>query len=243
MNYNGEEIPLGCMSLNPLDKVVKLPFTRFELVDSKDSLAEESSDEEAEDEDGGEKEGSGNEASGVEEADGAEAGGGDKKQSSSRRRRVTAFDINSLCRGGRLAFVYEDSTSDPEVWFQALSCRWFRIATTFSNYFRLMMVHLGLPHWQYAFTESGLDPVSRQWLRLLCPQRLGIDFFGSKGLSNDADDAMSGFNFEDSSSRRRGKSQGKHSLTVFKINLKKLDKYARMQLKSKARRIRKGLAT
>jgi hypothetical protein len=35
------------------------------------------------------------------------------------------------------------------------------MASTFTDYFRLMVMHLGLPHWQYAFTDVGLDPVSQ----------------------------------------------------------------------------------
>mmetsp|Transcript_22225 Transcript_22225/g.24699 ORF Transcript_22225/g.24699 Transcript_22225/m.24699 type:complete len:112 (-) Transcript_22225:22-357(-) len=38
-----------------------------------------------------------------------------------------------------------------------------------------MIIHLGLPHWQYAFTEVGLDPQTLQWFRFLSPDRLEID--------------------------------------------------------------------
>jgi len=38
-----------------------------------------------------------------------------------------------------------------------------------------MIMHLGLPHWQYAFTEVGLDPQTLQWFRFLNPERLAID--------------------------------------------------------------------
>ena len=62
----------------------------------------------------------------------------------------------------------------PQVWFQDLGCQWSFISATFSDYFRLMMMHLGLPHWHYAFTELGLDPVAKQWFRYLTPERLAI---------------------------------------------------------------------
>ena len=39
----------------------------------------------------------------------------------------------------------------------------------FSDYFRLMLTHVGLPNWQYAFTPHGLDPTARSWLRFLSP--------------------------------------------------------------------------
>lgn len=41
-------------------------------------------------------------------------------------------------------------------------------------------MHLGLPHWQYAFTEVGLDTISQQWFRFLSPERLAIDIKSRK---------------------------------------------------------------
>ena len=36
-------------------------------------------------------------------------------------------------------------------------------------------VHLGIVGWQYAYTEIGLDPLTRQWMRLYCAERLAND--------------------------------------------------------------------
>lgn len=47
------------------------------------------------------------------------------------------------------------------MWFQDLSCAWNYLAPSFSAYFRIMLHHLGLPSWQYAFTECGLDPLTK----------------------------------------------------------------------------------
>merc|ERR1712224_64879 len=74
---------------------------------------------------------------------------------------ATAFDLDAECCNGRVALLYQTSISRPQVWFQDLSCDWHFIANTFTDYFRLMAMHLGIPHWQYAFTEVGLDPVAR----------------------------------------------------------------------------------
>ena len=38
-----------------------------------------------------------------------------------------------------------------------------------------MIVHLGIPHWQYVFTNTGLDQQTLQWFRFLSPERLAID--------------------------------------------------------------------
>ena len=92
---------------------------------------------------------------------------------------VAAFDIDSKVKGGRIALIYRahstQSGSKPQIWFQDLSCNWFFISNTFTDYFRLMVMHLGLPNWQYAFTQVGLDPQTLQWLRFLSPERLAID--------------------------------------------------------------------
>lgn len=107
---------------------------------------------------------------------------------------VAAFCLDGGCTCGRVALVYgaqipkasaskhkgkgksaaSASAVEPSVWFVDLGCQWNFIAASFGDYFRLMISHLGLPHWQYAFTEWGLDPVAQQWLRYLAPERLAL---------------------------------------------------------------------
>jgi len=45
-----------------------------------------------------------------------------------------------------------------------------------------MIIHLGIPNWQYAFTKAGLDPHTMQWFRFLIPDRLAIDIENRKNL-------------------------------------------------------------
>eukprot|EP00742_Colponemidia_sp_Colp-10_P006838 GILJ01007327.1.p1 GENE.GILJ01007327.1~~GILJ01007327.1.p1 ORF type:complete len:351 (+),score=31.24 GILJ01007327.1:41-1054(+) len=92
-----------------------------------------------------------------------------------RNMRPVAFCIDHLCADGRLALLYRSGHTDPQVWFQGLSCMWSFLSASFTDYFRLMIMHLGMPRWQYAFTTVGLDPVSEQWIRFLSPERLAID--------------------------------------------------------------------
>ena len=73
---------------------------------------------------------------------------------------IGAFEIDSKVKDGRLALFYRDPKAKPQIWFQDNSCSWFFIANTFTDYFRLMIMHLGIPHWQYAFTQTGLDPAT-----------------------------------------------------------------------------------
>ena len=45
-----------------------------------------------------------------------------------------------------------------EIWFIDRSLRWFPLADGFVDYYRLAVMHLGLPQWQYRFTDVGLSP-------------------------------------------------------------------------------------
>lgn len=90
---------------------------------------------------------------------------------------VAAFDLDAECAAGRVALLYWAATGagpglPPQVWFQDLSCRWHFMASSFTDYFRVAALHLGVPHWQCAFTDAGLSPSASQWLALFCPERL-----------------------------------------------------------------------
>ena len=63
----------------------------------------------------------------------------------------------------------------PEVWFQDLGGRWNFLAPSFIVYFRMMVAHLGLPNWQYRFTDYGMDPISKQWFHLVAPKKFTFD--------------------------------------------------------------------
>lgn len=87
---------------------------------------------------------------------------------------LRAFDLDASCESGRvvLLFVGEAASRRVQIWFQDASCAWAFVANSFTDYFRLLVLHMGLPRWQYAYTEVGLDPVARQWFRCLAPERL-----------------------------------------------------------------------
>jgi len=138
-----------------------------------------------------------------------------------RKEQVAAFDIDAKVKDGRLALMYRNNSNKPQIWFQDLSCSWFFIANTFTDYFRLMIMHLGLPHWQYAFTQVGLDPQALQWFRFLSPERLAIDIENRKN--------------QESMAKKKQKG-GKHHLGAHeKIKVEGLRrKKRRMKLKAKA---------
>lgn len=89
--------------------------------------------------------------------------------------RWAAFDLDTSCACGRVALFYVLGDAQPQVWFQDLACHWHFLAASFADYFRLAVMHLGLPNWPYIFTPAGLDTASEQWFRYIASDRLIID--------------------------------------------------------------------
>lgn len=48
-----------------------------------------------------------------------------------------------------------------EIWFLDRSLCWHFLTSTFTAYYRLMITHLGLPEWQYAYTPYGPSPQAK----------------------------------------------------------------------------------
>ncbi|CAM9678165.1 unnamed protein product, partial [Discosporangium mesarthrocarpum] len=108
---------------------------------------------------------------------------------------VAAFALDSDPEVGSVTLVYRTPTTaqsrrlrtgkgggdvaeglaKPEVWLQDLACGWHYMTGSFSSYFRMMVVHLGVLGWQHAYTPMGLSPATQQWMRLYCPDRLLFD--------------------------------------------------------------------
>lgn len=47
------------------------------------------------------------------------------------------------------------------MWFLDRSLCWHFLTESFTSYYRLMITHLGLPEWQYAFTPYGPSPQAK----------------------------------------------------------------------------------
>jgi tubulin polyglutamylase complex subunit 2 len=87
-----------------------------------------------------------------------------------------AFVLDSFCEFGYVVLIFRKSSgSEPEVWFQDLSARWHYICSTFKQYMRVMILHLGIIGWQMAYSCDGLTPWTQYWMRLFCKERLCID--------------------------------------------------------------------
>lgn len=106
----------------------------------------------------------------------------DDEDEGNKMEEVVAFEIDSETKNGRVALLFKGAKQKPQIWFQDLSCKWYYIANTFTDYFRVMVMHLGIPNWQYAFTNCGLDQQTLQWFRFFIPERLAIDIENRKFL-------------------------------------------------------------
>ncbi|XP_060791488.1 tubulin polyglutamylase complex subunit 2 isoform X2 [Neoarius graeffei] len=97
--------------------------------------------------------------------------------------RSRLFELDPCSGNGRVCLVYKDCTPDTvteqsEIWFLDRSLYWHFLTSSFTAYYRLMITHLGLPEWQYAFTPYGPSPQAKQWASLYQP----VTFRGSSHL-------------------------------------------------------------
>ena len=70
------------------------------------------------------------------------------------------------------------SYDSPEVWFQDRCARWHHLSANFSDFLRLMVMHVGVHGWQLAFAPEGLPPLTQQWMQLFARERLVMDVSG-----------------------------------------------------------------
>ncbi|EDV26589.1 uncharacterized protein TRIADDRAFT_54743 [Trichoplax adhaerens] len=80
------------------------------------------------------------------------------------------FELDDCDGYGKVCLVYKlqsDSINQisPEVWFLDRALGWHYLTDSFTKYFRLMIMHLGLPQWQYALTNIGLSPIAKKYCR------------------------------------------------------------------------------
>ena len=148
VKFNGSVTPLGRMEVNPLANLKRITIPQCNKHGATQSVSVDDT-------------------------------GSDDEESKARpnfSQIEKAFEIDACCSHGKVCLVYEvGGTSDPKIWFLDRAVRWHFLASSFMEYFRLMVMHLGLPQWQYAFTDIGLSPMSKQWFNLYAPVRLAID--------------------------------------------------------------------
>ncbi|XP_044513781.1 tubulin polyglutamylase complex subunit 2 [Gracilinanus agilis] len=95
----------------------------------------------------------------------------DRNQPSSKERSQFAQVYNSdklkeKCGNLKLSHL---SPQDSEIWFLDRALYWHFLSDSFTTYYRLLITHLGLPQWQYAFTSYGISPQAKQWFNMYKP--------------------------------------------------------------------------
>uniref|UniRef100_A0A8D0HA06 Tubulin polyglutamylase complex subunit 2 n=1 Tax=Sphenodon punctatus TaxID=8508 RepID=A0A8D0HA06_SPHPU len=83
------------------------------------------------------------------------------------------FELDPRNGKGKLCLVCKQTepvvAPDTEIWFLDRALYWHFLTKTFTAYYRLMITHLGLPQWQYAFTAYGISPQTKQWFNTYKP--------------------------------------------------------------------------
>ncbi|XP_078407463.1 tubulin polyglutamylase complex subunit 2 isoform X2 [Cetorhinus maximus] len=84
------------------------------------------------------------------------------------------FELDCCNGNGKVCLVYKNIqsgvvSSHAEIWFLDRALYWHFLTDTFTAYYRLMLVHLGLPQWQYALTKYGISPQAKQWFNMYKP--------------------------------------------------------------------------
>ncbi|XP_011359728.1 tubulin polyglutamylase complex subunit 2 isoform X2 [Pteropus medius] len=87
--------------------------------------------------------------------------------------RSVIFELDSCNGNGKVCLVYKKGkpalAKDTEIWFLDRALYWHFLTETFTAYYRLLITHLGLPQWQYAFTNYGISPQAKQWFNMYKP--------------------------------------------------------------------------
>jgi len=149
--FQGKVVQLGKMEIHPIACLKKLTTSHTGKTANEPSLLDIESDEDEFDREG------------------------HVKPHFNERNRI--YELDGCEGNGKVCLVYKDlkagfTTSRPEIWFLDRSLQWWYLSDNFINYFRMMMIHLGLPNWQYLFTDHGLSPEAKFWFSLYAPDRL-----------------------------------------------------------------------
>ncbi|XP_040015244.1 tubulin polyglutamylase complex subunit 2 isoform X1 [Xiphias gladius] len=170
MKLDNECVPLGCMMVNSVARLCPLlqPVSLFSLPNAP-SLADLDWEENS------------TESAGSEHAPTA-------PHFDSRSR---IFELDSCGGNGKVCLVYKNCTpgvvaQQSEIWFLDRSLCWHFLTATFTSFYRLMITHLGLPEWQYAFTPYGPSPQAKQWASLYQP----LTFSSELSLADPAGDSF-----------------------------------------------------
>lgn len=75
----------------------------------------------------------------------------------------------------KVCLIYPNVTSRPTIWLADDVLCWHFMAGSFKEYFRMALVHIGLPYWQYCFTPQGVPAWVEQVIIFLELDALGVN--------------------------------------------------------------------
>jgi tubulin polyglutamylase complex subunit 2 len=81
------------------------------------------------------------------------------------------FELDPCDGQGRVCLVY-NAHHDVSIWFLDRSLQFHRLASTFTDYYRLLLLHCGLPYWYYKYTDIGIPPYILHWYYIITPSLL-----------------------------------------------------------------------
>ncbi|XP_044099071.1 tubulin polyglutamylase complex subunit 2 isoform X1 [Neovison vison] len=98
--------------------------------------------------------------------------------------RSVIFELDPCNGNGKVCLVYKRGkpalAQDTEIWFLDRALYWHFLTDTFTAYYRLLITHLGLPQWQYAFTSYGISPQAKQWFNMYKPVTYNTDLLAEE---------------------------------------------------------------
>ncbi|XP_073754404.1 tubulin polyglutamylase complex subunit 2 isoform X3 [Callorhinus ursinus] len=98
--------------------------------------------------------------------------------------RSVIFELDPCNGNGKVCLVYKRGkpalAQDAEIWFLDRALYWHFLTDSFTAYYRLLITHLGLPQWQYAFTSYGISPQAKQWFNMYKPITYNTDLLAEE---------------------------------------------------------------
>ncbi|XP_060535879.1 tubulin polyglutamylase complex subunit 2 [Cylas formicarius] len=84
-------------------------------------------------------------------------------------RESKVFELVAVDGDARVVLVYPTTYAQPSVWLYHGAMSFAYLAEDFTTYFRMCIAHLGVPCWEYAFSNDGLPEWSREIFTLMAP--------------------------------------------------------------------------
>ncbi|XP_027468481.1 tubulin polyglutamylase complex subunit 2-like isoform X1 [Zalophus californianus] len=98
--------------------------------------------------------------------------------------RSVIFELDPCNGNGKVCLVYKRGkpalAQDAEIWLLDRALYWHFLTESFTAYYHLLITHLGLPQWQYAFTSYGISPQAKQWFNMYKPITYNTDLLAEE---------------------------------------------------------------